>query len=632
MLASSPLVRIALVVGLLTATTSARAQDAVVPGEPIAPHPTLEHLSIEWPIGGDDNANSVVAVRFREAGATEWRDALPLYPVRAGSNEGFSWATRHAGSLFSLEPATTYEVELSLSDPDGGNDTRLITATTRPVPAGPSAPNVVAVDPSSIDAALANASPGDVLELAAGTYPSLVAANDGTADQPIVLRGSSVDDVIVDGEIRLDGRSHVHVEDVSILGRIKLNDTSGIVIRGCQIQATTDYAGSAIVSYGSGTTDSYVADNLIVGTTSWSPTTVGASGDNLGEGIELTGPGNVIVGNVVAGFRDCVSLLEDGEAVDQRSVDILRNDLDICADDAVEADFAMGNVRVVGNRIRNSFVGLSSQPSLGGPTYFVRNAMYNVVFNPFKLNRGSVGDLALHNTVVKPGDALGIYAGVPIYGAVFRNNLFLGGVGGAEYNGFSNGTGRVLHVPDVDVTSSSFDYDGFGSIGTGTFEGTYGPIPFSSLAELQSTTTEQNAVEVDLSVFAAEVAFPDPPFPAREPADLRLAEAGAAIDRGLVLPNINDGYAGAAPDLGAYELGSDVPGPGPGPGPGAGGAGTGGSTNDGSDDPSDGGGCGCTTPGDRRPSSWSPLLILIAVALRRRSAHPRRPDRCREFR
>ena len=35
------------------------------------------------------------------------------------------------------------------------------------------------------------------------------------------------------------------------------------------------------------------------------------------------------------------------------------------------------------NRITNVFMGLSSQPGLGGPTYFIRNAMYNVVCAPF---------------------------------------------------------------------------------------------------------------------------------------------------------------------------------------------------------------------------------------------------------
>jgi hypothetical protein len=34
----------------------------------------------------------------------------------------------------------------------------------------------------------------------------------------------------------------------------------------------------------------------------------------------------------------------------------------------------------------------------------------------------------------------------------------------------------------------------------------------------------------------------------------RLAPGSTAIDRGVVLPGINDGYAGAAPDLGAFDF------------------------------------------------------------------------------
>ena len=59
--------------------------------------------------------------------------------------------------------------------------------------------------------------------------------------------------------------------------------------------------------------------------------------------------------------------------------DILQNDLDRILrsiDDAIEADFAMGNVRVLRNRSSSSFIAWSSQPGLGGPTWFVvdRNA------------------------------------------------------------------------------------------------------------------------------------------------------------------------------------------------------------------------------------------------------------------
>jgi len=67
----------------------------------------------------------------------------------------------------------------------------------------------------------------------------------------------------------------------------------------------------------------------------------------------------------------------------------------------------MGNVRVMRNRIRNCFIGASSQPSLGGPTYYIRNVMYNVIYSPFKFHNGTIGDVVLHNTVVKCSDGWG---------------------------------------------------------------------------------------------------------------------------------------------------------------------------------------------------------------------------------
>ena len=41
--------------------------------------------------------------------------------------------------------------------------------------------------------------------------------------------------------------------------------------------------------------------------------------------------------------------------------------------------------------------------------------------------------------------------------------------------------------------------------------------------------------------------------------DLRLKRGSAAVDAGVALPNVADGYVGRAPDLGAYELGAPLP-------------------------------------------------------------------------
>ncbi len=626
---------------LLLIAPAALAQDESTPGTPSSPYPTFIHLSVDWPLSGDDDRDGVVTVRYRQQGESTWTVGLPLKRVPAGANEGFSWDNKHAGSVFGLEAGATYEIELSLDDPDGGSTVEVLTATTRAWPAAASGATTKAVTPGTIDAELASSVPGDVLVLGDGTYSEITVPNDGTLLEPIVLQADSPGGAIVAGDVRLDGRSDVHVVGLTVQGKIKFNNAFRIVVRGNTIDTPDD----GIVSQANGTEGALIIDNVVAGSTEWNEGALGASGNNLGEGIVLTGPGNVIAFNQVTGFRDCISLMEDSEAVNQQSVDIYGNDLDLCADDGIEADFAMGNVRVHHNRIHNGFMGVSSQPSLGGPTYFFRNVMFNIVAQGFKLQRSSVGDVGFHNTVIKAGDAFSVNTTDVWSEALFRNNLFIGGPGGT-FNGYNIGTGRVMALPTADETCH-FDFDGYGSIGTGTFTGTVNGTTFNSLAEMQTLTTEGNAVQLDLAAFDEAITFPSDPITLASPPPLTLASDSAAIDVGEVLPNINDGFAGAAPDLGAYELGQPLPEYGPGGTLGGGGSsgsssgsgggtssGTGGGTSSGTGgsttssgtgdsaatdgDDSD---CGCRLVAPRRTSGFALLLlglITVGVARRRR--------------
>jgi hypothetical protein len=414
-----------------------------------------------------------------------------------------------------------------------------------------------------------------------------------------------------------------------------------------------------------------IIDNDIVGGATWVDDQLSADGYNGGEGIQFTGSGHEICFNHIARFRDNISLMEYDEAFEQTSIDICNNDIEEATDDAIEADSAMGNVRVLRNRIRNCFDGISAQPNLGGPTYYVRNAMFNVLYTAFKFHNGTVGDVVLHNTAVKCGDALGIYAGEPWRRALFRNNVFIGGMGGGTYGGYSNGSGRIFDLSDAD-TSCSFDHDGLASIGTNTFQGRIGAATFSSFATLVANTTEKNAVMVDLGIFASPPPFPANPYPPKPVADLRLAAGGAAVDKGVVIAGINDDFAGSAPDLGAYELGVPLPiyGPRPagvvtgtggaaggsgGAGGGSGGAGggSGGFAGGGSGGGSAAGGgasgaagtagaagqagsgggdddgCGCTTAGGTAAGSGALWLTAIALGIRSRRRSTPRPARRR---
>jgi hypothetical protein len=515
------------------------------------PFPTLQNLSVEWAFTGDANANGVVNVRYRAQGQTQWSQGMPLRRVQGGNSSGRSWATRHSGSVMNLTPGTTYELELSLNDSDGGSVTRTTTATTRAVPtAMPSAP-LKAVSPSTLASVLASAKPGDVIELGAGSYSGFVLETGGTAGKPLVIRGTP--GAVINGELGLFNLDSVSLESLTVNGRIRFNGTKNMVITRCVVNASSSVGGGdGIVTY-LRAENAYIADNVVTGTTQWAESSFGVNGNNRGEGILVTGPGHVIMNNRVTGFRDNISLLEASEAIDQFSIDILSNDLSVAADDAIEADYCAHNCRVMYNRITNAFIGISSQPSLGGPTYMIRNTLYNIAFGAFKLNNGSYGNVLLHNTVVKGGDALGVYAGAAVGSLYSRNNLFIGGAA-TNYGGYSTGAG-VISLTDLDLATADMNYDALGSI-TGNFTGKFGSTAFNGLAQLRSNTTEKNAVQVDMSVFASAVAFPQAAINTFAAPDLRLKSGAAAENMGEVIPNVNDGFVGSAPDGGAYEVGS----------------------------------------------------------------------------
>ncbi len=498
----------------------------VMPGMLSFPSPTLEHITILWSIDGDDNENAVATVRYRPEGTDVWFEGPPLFRAVATSIQAGSWENRFAGSLFGLSPDTAYEVEVAVSDPDGGCAIETAVVRTRPVPALPDPGNEILATPATVDGVLASAGPGDVVVLQPGTYGEIVVPNDGAEGNPLALRG--MDGAIVDGDVRLDGRSDVYVTGLTVYGMIKFNGGLRLSIVGNRVETM----GDGIVTYARAE-DCYIADNVVLGATVWAESSLGVNGNNIGEGIAVTGPGHVIEHNRVSGFRDAVSLLEDGGAEDQYSIDILRNDISVAADDGVEADFCFHDCRVLENRIANVFVGISSQPSLGGPMYAARNVIYNSSYVAFKLHRESVGDVLWHNTVVKNGDGFGVFTSDPFGRTVSRNNLFLGGPGGT-YGGYGSGDGRVIYLPAA--YDADLDYDGVGSE-TGTIEGRVGDVVFSSFDELVQLTTEKNAVEVDLSVFATPPAYPSDPMMELAPPDLQLAPGGAAVDAGTVLPS-----------------------------------------------------------------------------------------------
>jgi len=503
------------------------AQDSTAAGAIVTPYPTLVNLAVEWQIQGDDNLNGIVNVKFREKNKTKWELGMPLRRVPAGANIGFKWGNKHSGSIFNLKPGTQYQIQLSLVDPDGGSVEKLVEARTRPVPRVGNNATIIEIKP--------------------GSYDTLHTIS-GRADKPMVYRCTKGEAIF--RFIDVQNKEWVFIEGLNVKNLategigICLNGAENCVVTYCTINAVF-----GIVAYLPGATNCLFSDNTITGISVWTNEAMGAHGKNIGEGIEITGPGNVICYNRVQGFRDCISTMEDQHAVNQVCIDIYNNDIYRGADDGIEADFCFSNCRIFQNRLTNCYVGLSSQPGLGGPTYFIRNAMYNMVHAAFKLKRFSQGDVVLHNTVIKVGAGLGGNDTMDF--AYFRNNLAIGGpTGGVNWGDYGAGNPYAADIISPG-THSSFDYDAVGVYGT-QYVALIGERPF--------TEVEKHGVEyIKLEDTFINIAFPNPPIPEQAVADLRLKPGSKAQDAAMRIPNVNDDFTGKAPDCGAYETGRELP-------------------------------------------------------------------------
>jgi hypothetical protein len=61
------------------------------------------------------------------------------------------------------------------------------------------------------------------------------------------------------------------------------------------------------------------------------------------------------------------------------AIDFYNNDIHLMADDFIEADGGVHNIRVLRNRgVNAAQCGLSAQPVYGGPAYYIRNVLYHV--------------------------------------------------------------------------------------------------------------------------------------------------------------------------------------------------------------------------------------------------------------
>ncbi|MDX1927889.1 MAG: hypothetical protein SFV81_15300 [Pirellulaceae bacterium] len=445
--------------------------------------------------------------------------------------------------------------------------------------------------------------PGDTIVMHAGLYKperrnyvdpmmtpfdgSMSLTAKGTLERPITIRSAGDGEVVFDGDGNhrlfdvMASQHHIfdgitiRNTDVGIFaGQKEVLGATNLTVKNCRFENVgfgvwTEFAGSR---------DFYIADNLFLGRddrfrlVGWTGPLWSSAGPYGSHqltsyyAVKVYGPGHVIARNAIAYFHDAIGISTYGtppDDPDQRasSIDIYNNDMHMLNDDFVETDGAVHNVRVMNNRgVNAAHGGYSAQPAFGGPVYFIGNLLYHVPStSAFKFSAKPAGLFVYHNTIIGEQGSTD-----PTSNVHFRNNLFLG----------RNTPERGIMTWANATDAYSSDYNGFRPnqgvtaqykwLSPKKGERIYEPEPenwksFSKLSELSAATNqEKHGIEVDFDIFEKLT----PPDPTKRHAvyhamdlNFQLSPASRAVDAGVMIPTVNDGFAGRAPDLGALEVG-----------------------------------------------------------------------------
>jgi hypothetical protein len=442
---------------------------------------------------------------------------------------------------------------------------------------------------------------------AGGTAPSdgtYYLTQSGTPDKPIVIKAAGDGEAIFDGDgnfnlFNVMAANYNYFEGLTIrntdlaflAGLKKIAGASGLTIKNCHIEND----GRAFLSDWSGSKDFYIADNRITGRFPGDHLMgfTGRTWQKYGDppkliseyAVKVYGSGHVVAYNAISNFHDGVDVATYGNPDGPRdrlpvSIDFYNNDISNMEDNCIESDGGAYNIRVMRNRCFNhGHRALSVQPVFGGPVYFIRNLVYHAPEGgAVKLTASSSGIIFYQNTFIA--------AVKPMLGAIsnihFRNNLILGrsetpevfavetytNYSSSDYNGFRPNEGAEFSFewmsPPFGVVSLYAAKPGLPPQERIKQEaGSNEDRRFKTLKEFSEATGQDgHSVLVDYDIFQ-KVTPPDPSDPRilYKPSDFdfQLRPGSIAVDAGVRLPNVNDGFTGKAPDLGAYEIGQPAP-------------------------------------------------------------------------
>jgi hypothetical protein len=515
-----------------------------------------------------------------------------LTPEDGGPIEdGFAWP------IIDLQPGATYEVEVTVTS-GGTTALRTLVHTTRALPPPAGAATVIVPAGSTgaqISAAINGAPAGAVIQLANGTYnlnsDGINITSGGTQGAPKYIRGASRTGVILAStSVRTffylgSNVSDLVIENLTIRGNgVDQDGATAFTYSTVLGQASSTYQGSFLATrvtlrnvtatgvdrgvYVFRAEQLLVYDNNFAGNNLWQNEFINSNRTWNDDGLMLAGVGNCAFNNTLKGFGDTCSCVQD-DGTWGRSQHFYRNDIRNSCDDVIEIDDGRRNITFYDNRIHNSVNFESLDPGYGGPFLFARNIYVNVARSyPHKWNSANSGHFLYNNTYIATASAVGYDVekaawyqtnNGPQRSYGYRNNIHV----------YRGGSALLLQIDTqghnpIDWTHNSWFPDrgiqfnriywssGLSQVKAGV--DTSSPI-FSGATKAFTndniTTTNPWTTTITLGATAlTEITA------AYTPA---LAAGSAPKNSGVAIPNITDGFSGAAPDRGAIVEGRPIP-------------------------------------------------------------------------
>ena len=493
------------------------------------------------------------AIRYREKSQKEWSTGLDLvYDNRDGE---------YRGSIIALKPNTSYQAELT-----AGKTIKVIDFNTRndsfPV--------------------------GKITILKAGEYDSTVIINEsGTPEayhlvtvpekQSSVLNLKNVfkhgieinaDYVIIRG---------AEVRNAQVHGIIIRKSRHDIVIEQCHITFWGRMGGPHTYGNFEGGSDSGIYGENGSGNLTIQRNLIedprGASNDwetghpDGPQGITLieSAGGNVIRYNDIIssedhGYNDGIGGSNNFSFTGNmnRDSDIYGNIIRNCWDDAIETEGGNTNIRVWGNYIHLFYNGIATASTSKGPLYIFRNVSgasrvshWNdiggaLVKTGEREEFGGGRRYVFHNTILQPGGVLNVFSGHVNPNCISRNNIF-------------DVPGRLATDNEKDPPSD-YDFDFFSGNNKGKtaieeHAIKFGTTPAGTKLYITSWNLEFYPRSTINSIKWGKYPYE---FGERkiEITDPVTWIDNPLIDSGTIVPGFNNGFAGKAPDLGAFETGA----------------------------------------------------------------------------